>query len=267
MLDPKAINPDWGWGIKVGSPEQKTTSSTSSNSGGGNTVPNNSASSTGSTFNYPTEWNQAGDFWSQLASGNYSNPGMDWLNNLLGSGGSQAALSQWGAAQQPAMMDQFSNMTKQMAEQAGVGGTRYGSGLQNSIANYGGQLQNQFQSNLMDRWLQAQGQDVGTAGLLSQLGLGAQTGGAEGLMSLGNMKSQLPLQVASMMGGLGGQLTNQQVDPWTQMMMSLIGPTGITEQQRYTPTTFQTILSGLANTLPTSWGGGGSDIAKILGNG
>jgi hypothetical protein len=154
----------------------------------------------------------------------------------------------------PQMMDQYSNAVKQMAEQAGMGGVRYGSGLQNSIANYGGQLQNQYTKDLWDRmygsYESGQGRASGAASLLSQLGLGARESGAQGLLSLGGQKAQLPLSVASMMGGLGQQQTNQQVDPWTQMMMSLVGGTGQASPQTYTPSSLQSLLQSLGQTLP-----------------
>jgi hypothetical protein len=207
----------------------------------------------GNNFNYPTQWDQAGTTWDTMAKGNYSNAGMDWLKNLLGSGGSQAALGKWGEAQQPAMMDQYSNMVKQMAEQAGVGGTRYSSGLQGQIANYGGQLQNQFQSNLMDRWLQAQGQDVGMAGSLANMGLGASQTGAEGLLSLGGARAQLPLQVAQTQMGLGQGMSGDQQN-WYQLMNSIINGTQ-NQQQQYTPNAFQSILQSLSGTL-------GNDLEK-----
>lgn len=273
MIDSTQLKDDWGYNVGAttyGTPNKKlvdkkpgTTTSSSGTSGttgttsGGNTMPN-------STFNYPSEWDQAGDVWSQMAGGNYTNTGMDWLKNLMSSGGSPVDVSGWGAAQKATMMDDYSDMVKQMAEQAGVGGTRYSSGLQGQIANYGGKLQNQFQSNLMDRWLQSQeagmGRAYGAGGLLSQLGLGAQQGGAEGLLSLGGQRAQLPLSVASLMGGLGGQLTGQQVDPWTQMMASLLGGTGQATPQTYTPSGFQQALSGLSGTL------GNVDWSNIFGS-
>ncbi len=207
-------------------------------------------------FQYPSQWGQAGDVWSQMASGNYSNAGMDWLKNMMQSGGNAFDVSGWDKSYRPQMMDDFSNMTKQMAEQAGVGGTRYGSGLQNSIANYGSQLQNKYTKDLWDRMFGAyeagQGRAAGAGNLLSQLGLGAQQGGAEGLLSLGQARSQLPLQVAGQMAGIGQGLTGQQVDPWTQMMASLLGGTGYATPQTYTPSLFQNILAGLSNTLPSS---------------
>ena len=250
MIDPTQIKDTWGWESLMDSQAEKvnrpTSSTKTTRTAGEETMPETSTS----TFNYPDEWNQAGDFWSNMMSGDYTNPAMSWMSNMMQSGGDPVDVTGWGEAQQPAMMDQYSNMVKQMAEQSGMGGTRYSSGLLNQISNYGGQLQNQFQANLMDRWLQAQeagkGRAFGAGNLLSQMGAGA----GENMMSLGNLKSQLPLQVAQTMGGLGQSLTNQQVDPWTQMMMQLIGPTGQAYPQTYQPTGWQDILSGLGGTLP-----------------
>ena len=262
MIDATKLKDSWGWettstpGVikrKVGSAADggttgETTYTLPSTTTAGQTTGGGTMDTSG--FNFPSQWGEAEDVWRQMASGNYSNTGMDWLSNLLGSGGSQAALKEWGAAQQPAMMDQYSNMVKQMAEQAGVGGTRYSSGLQNQIANYGGQLQNQYQSNLMDRWLQAQGQDVGVANQLAQLGLGTQQTGAEGLFGLGNAQAQLPLQVSSLMSGLGNQLSGQDLS-WASLLGPLTG-NQYAQPQTYTPTGFQDFLRTLSATLPTN---------------
>ena len=216
------------------------------------------------TIQYPKQWEQAGDVWSQLASGQYTNPGMDWLTNMMQSGGSPVDVSGWGAAQQPVMMQQFSDMTKQMAEQAGMGGTRYGSGLQGNIARYGGQLQNQFQSNLMDRWLQAQeagmGRAYGAGQGLSQLGLQGQVAGAEGLGGIGDRYAQHPINVADAMMRGGGYLTSQQVDPWTQWMGQMVGNPYMT-QQTYQPSAFQDVM-GILPQVPWGdiFGGGGGGI-------
>jgi hypothetical protein len=201
---------------------------------------------------------------------------MDWLQNMMQSGGNQFDVSGWDAMYRPQMMDQYSNAVKQMAEQAGMGGTRYGSGLQNAIGNYGGQLQNQYTKDLWDRMYGAheagQNRAAGAGSLLSQLGLGARESGAQGLMSLGNYRSQLPLQVAGAMGGLGQQQTNQQVDPWTQMMMSFIGGTGQAYPQTYTPSGFQRFLQGILPGLGSALGGlgggggaGGGSLSTIPG--
>lgn len=203
---------------------------------------------------YPSEWNQAGDVWSKLAGGNYSNAGTDYWQKMMATGGSPVDVNAWGAAQKPAMMDQFSNMVKQMAEQAGVGGTRYGSGLQNSIANYGGQLMNSFEQQLANNWLAAQesgmGRAANSANQYAPLSLGAMTTGASGLQGLGSEKNALSLNLANQLAGLGGALTNQQIDPWTQMMASLVGNPAMT-QQTYQPNTMTNLL-GILGGMP--WG-------------
>jgi hypothetical protein len=190
-----------------------------------------------------------------MASGTYSNQGMDYLNNFLQGGGSSGQLSNWANAYKGTMMDDYSNMVKQMAEQAGVGGTRYGSGLQSQIGNYGSQLQNRFASDYMSQLLGAQGTDVGTATNLAGLGFGAQQSGLEGLLSLGGQKAQLPLNVAQTMMGLGQGMSGDQMN-WYNLMNSVINGTN-NQQQQYTPNTLQSILSSLGSTLPgaiDSWG-------------
>ena len=269
MIDVQKLLPDFGYGYPQPAAKTSVTKTPGQPSGTATiqpttTTPLTAGGTTGggtmADFQYPSQWGQAGDVWSQMAGGNYTNPGMDWLKNMMSSGGNAFDVSGWDKAYRPQMMDDYSNMVKQMAEQAGVGGTRYGSGLQNSIANYGGQLQNKYTSDLWDRMFGAyeagQGRAAGAGNLLGQLGLGAQQTGAEGLLGLGQNYAQLPLNVASMMSGIGQGLTNQQVDPWTQMMMSLLGPTGQAVPQTYTPSLFQSLLSSLGQTLPNdiqSW--------------
>lgn len=268
MIDRTKLADDWGYTMLGASPTTTATTgktsitkaptatvqptatqgvSTSGTWGTGGTMAN---------FQYPSEWDQLGDVWSQMASGNYTNSGMDWLKNMMGSGGNAFDVSGWDKSYRPQMMDDYSNMVKQMAEQAGVSGTRYGSGLQNSIANYGGQLQNKYTSDLWDRMFGAyesgQNRAAGAGNLLSQLGLSSAQTGAEGLLSLGQNKARLPMSVASLMSGIGQGMTSQQVDPWTQLMASLLGPTSQATPQTYTPNALQSILASLSQTLPAS---------------
>jgi len=235
-------------------------------------APNNNTSPTGGTttggtmadtnanagFNYPEQWQQAADLWSQIASGNYSNAGTDWLTQMLQGGGNPVDVQGWANARRPAMMDEYSNMVKEMAEQAGVGGTRYGSGLQNQIATYGGQLQNQFNQDLADRWMGSQenamSRALSGAGTLGSLGLGAQTTGGQGLMQSGWDYSNLPLQVANWMSGQGSQLNNQDMG-WAGLMGPFTG-NQYSSPQTYTPNWFQSLLQNVLPLLPT--GGGGS---------
>ncbi len=91
----------------------------------------------------------------------------------------------------------------------------------------------------------------GEAGLMGQQ-TANQLNAASGLAGLGSQYANLPMTVASQMANLGQGLTSQQIDPWTQMLSSLLGGTGQATAQTYTPNLFQQILSGLAGTLPTS---------------
>lgn len=258
MIDFTKIKDAWGYeptvqpgGPPAGQQGQQKTSITKKDSTATTQPMGGIPMANTSTFNYPSEWDQAGDAWSQMAQGNYTNPGMDWLTKLMQSGGGAFDQSGYDAANQPAMMDQFSNMVKQMAEQAGVGGTRYGSGLQNAIGNYGGQLQNQYNK---DKWGNAfqgyeagMGRAYGAGQGLSQLGLGARQTGLEGLFGLGNARAQLPLQVAN-------QLNNQEMG-WAGLLGQNTGNQNASPQT-YTPSMFQSILQGLTQTLPGAFAGG-----------
>lgn len=268
MIDTTKLSENWGYDPKyiegtAGNEPQNTTAhkqsitrkpdstTVTSETSGGN-MANNS-------FQYPSQWGTASDLWTKMAQGNYSNTGMDYLSKLLAGGGNPVDVQGWASARRPAMMDEYSNMVKEMAEQAGVGGVRYGSGLQGQISNYGGQLMNQFNQQMADKWMGSQenamSRALSGAGTLGGLGMqGAATGG-EGLMSLGNMYAQLPMQVASQMGGLGQSLTNQQIDPWTQMLAGLIGNTNATAQT-YTPSGLQSFLQGIMPGLSSAFSGG-----------
>lgn len=261
MIDTTKLNQgDWGyagaWGMGATEPHPSTTSggTTDSNTGNrtGNTTP---VGGNMGDIKYPSEWGQAGDVWGQMAGGNYSNQGLDWMKNWLGQGGSQGNLAGWASAYKPAMMDEYSNMVKQMAEQAGVGGTRYGSGLQSQIGNYGGQLMNKFNQDYMGQMMNAMGMDVNAAqGLGSDL-FGVQNTGAQGLFGLGGAKNDLGLGLYDRM--LQEQQMNQgnQLN-WAQMLNQAInGP--MNTQQTYQPTMGTDIMSILAG-MP--WGdifGGG----------
>lgn len=223
----------------------------------GGTTTGGTMADTNTGFKYPEQWQQAADLWSQMASGNYSNAGTDWLTQMLQGGGNPVDVQGWANARRPAMMDEYSNMVKEMAERAGVGGTRYGSGLQNQIATYGGQLQNQFNQDLADRWMGSQesamGRALSGAGTLGGLGLGAQTTGGQGLMQSGWDYSTLPMQVATQMSGFGNQLNSQDMG-WAGLMGPLTG-NQYSSAQTYTPTWFQSLLQNVLPLLPTSSGG------------
>ena len=99
------------------------------------------------------------------------------------------------------------------------------------------------------------GRASGAGSLLAQLGLGTQQAGAEGLRQSGWDYSNLPMQVANQMSGMGNMLSGQDLG-WAQFGGGLAGNQYAGEQQ-YTPSMIQQLLMGLSQTWPTSgWGGG-----------
>ena len=118
-----------------------------------------------SGFNYPSQWEQA----SQL----YSN-----LGNLMG--------PMWQSMKSKAQYD-ISDAVKQAVEQAGVGGLRYSTPLGQQVAEIGAK----GMAGIMPAYWQA--------------GLGAQQAAAGGLSNLGSLYSQLPMNVAQTMMGMAGQ--------------------------------------------------------------
>ena len=85
MIDFSKLKESWGYEAPVQSAGQRgATPQTSAPKTSITKEPTATTPTTGgtpmantSTFNYPDEWGQVGDQWSQMASGNYTNPGMD----------------------------------------------------------------------------------------------------------------------------------------------------------------------------------------------
>jgi len=262
MMDWTKLNSEWGYepsgvqpagqgtGQPAGQQKSSVTKTPTAATGGGTTVAN---TANPGNFIYPTEWDNLGDQWSQMAQGNYTNPGMDWLTKLMQSGGGAFDQSGYDAANQPAMMDQWSTGAKDIFE--GAGFNRYGSGVLNSVANYGKQLQNQYNK---DKWGNAfqgyeagMGRAYGAGQGLSQFGLGAKEAGLQGRLGLGREKAYLPLYVSN-------QLNNQEMG-WAGLLGQNTGNQNAAPQT-YTPSMFQSILQSLSSTLPSAFAGssGGS---------
>lgn len=205
----------------------------------------------------PEEWQSVADFWKSLMSGAYTNPalsaGLDYWKNLITEGGKPVDVTQYGQARKAQAMRQYEDMVKEMAEKAGVGGVRYGSGLQKSIAKYGGDLMASLESELLDRWLGAQesararefgaGQQLLPYGQLGITGAGA-------LQELGGQRAYLPLQVAQSLAGIGSALTGQEINPQTQLLASLLGQ-GVSTPQTYQPSWISNLMGFFAS--PYVW--------------
>ena len=267
------LSTEWGYGNPYGSsaankmPNKKTASTSDSSTTGGTM-----------DFKYPDAWAGLQDIYSKMANGTYSNPayneGLDWTR-MMAQSGQPTDIQGWANAYRPQMMDEYSNAVKQMVEQAGTGGTKIGggasSGVTNSIANYGGQLMNKFNSEMMGNWLNAQEaakQRRMAAGQMfptyANLGLGTTTTGAEGLLGLGNAQGNYFNNAMANLMGAGNYSNQSSIDPWTQMMASLVG-NPYYGQQTYNPSKFTNIL-GVLGSMP--WGdifssGAGSSGADL----
>lgn len=223
--------------------KKKKTTTTSDTTG--------TTSSGTSTVTYPTQWGEASDLYSKLASGTYTNTGIDYLTKLLGEGGTAGKLSSYATAQKSKMMSDYSDAVKELMESAGVGGTRYSSGLQNAIANYGAKLSTDYEADLASKYLSALGTDTTTAQNLASTLLGGAATGAGGLESIGQNYAYLPMAVASAMNSLGTSLSGQDVSGWASILSSLMGNTATS--------TAPTATSQIASIL------GGLDWEDILG--
>jgi hypothetical protein len=264
MIDTTKLSSDWGYGNMYGYKPNTSTTAT------GTTGTSTASTGTTGDFQYPDAWANLQDIYSKMANGTYSNPayseGLDWTK-MMAENGQPVDISGWADAYRPAMMDEYSNAVKQMAEQAGVGGTRYGSGLQQSIGNYGSQLQNQFNKDYMSNWLNAQESAKSRqmqAGSLyptyANLGLNATTAGTEGLLGLGNAQGNYFNNAMQSLMNSGNYSNSTSIDPWTQMMAQMVGNPSY-GQQTYNSSNFQNMLGVLGSMF-------GSDIlgGSFFGN-
>jgi hypothetical protein len=229
-----------------------------------------------STFNYPSQWGQAGDYYTGMMNANYAMPqawtDMYGMSKQMAQTGNPVDYTGWWNAQQPMLQNQLKNiydMVSQGAAQANPGVASTGTpwaitnlgtqALQNLFGQYAG-LATQGMENAANRQLQGLSQmyglGAGEAGL-SENALNRGMEAAGGLTGLGSLYANLPLSVASSMGGLGQSLTNQQIDPWTMAAMGLFGQPGQSSQRQPTTATnfFGSLLAGLPYLL-NSYGGG-----------
>jgi len=228
---------------------------------------------------YPEQWQQAGDVYSRLANQGYQMPqawqqGQDWMNQLWGQQGSPVDVSGMWNTLMPQVQRAYDEQAGQIGEQWGAmnPGVAGGSGKNRAQTDMWSRLMENMAGNVMGAGITSQenamnrmyglpgmqyNYGLGEAGLMSDTA-NRQLGAAGGLQSLGGQYANLPMQLAGYMGNLGGQLTGQQVDPWTQWLGSMFGQTqGV--PQTYNPSMFQDILRGLPTALGSfgGWGGGG----------
>ena len=218
------------------------------------------ASSTSQTMWQPSEWTQAAQYYSsmlnpaqnsawntaQTAATNMASP--DYYNKL------------WNA-QSSNLMNQWSDQTKQLAEQAGVGGTRYSSSLGRNIGQVCANLYSSMYPQFLQQRLGGQQNAISSLYNIGSGQVGAGSTGASGLAGVGSLEAQLPLSVASAMGQASQYQNQSQVSPYMSMLSQLLQNSGTT------PTTYQ--QSGLGGALQSlmyaPWGslGNGGNYAGV----
>jgi len=185
-------------------------------------------------FNFPPEWGLAG-----MTLADMTETGMP------------VDINAYAKAQLPMLQTQMSDWSKQAAEEAGLAGTRWSTPLQRNITEQANRLAQTYGADIAGKWLESQ-----------EAARGRQMGGAQGLMGLGSLYSQLPLDVSQQMMNMSTQMqgmgqteisslmqeflrTAPENNPWLQMLLGATQPGG------YSPEMYQQ--------------GGGSQWLGLLG--
>jgi len=166
-------------------------------------------------FNFPPEWGLAG-----MTLADMTETGMP------------VDINAYAQSQLPMLQTQMSDWAKQASEQAGLAGTRWSTPLQRNITEQANRLAQTYGADIAGKWLQSQ-----------ESARGRQMEGAGGLMGLGSLYSQLPLQVSQQMMDMSGQMqgmgaaeiapllqefmrTAPENNPWLQMLLGATSPGG-----------------------------------------
>lgn len=96
------------------------------------------------------------------------------------------------------------DLSKQLMEQAGLGGTRWSSVLGQKIADATARAKESWALDMFGKWIASQE-------AAKQRGLQAGMASAEGAM----FEAGLPMRVAGMMAGLAGQAQEAEMQPWS----------------------------------------------------
>jgi hypothetical protein len=185
--------------------------------------------------NYPSQWQTANDTLTGIAqNGNPVNYG-NWYNQ----------------AKTTAQFD-ITDAIRQAVETAGMGGQRWSS----SLGRTGQDIAGRTMAGLGRDWTQM---ELGA----QQQGVQNQMGAANSLMGLGNMYSQLPMDVANNMMGMGSQMQNaynQEISPFYNLWNSM---------QSYNSPWLQNMMQMAQGSQPQTYdkSGFGSMLDSIFGLG
>jgi len=227
----------------------------------------------------PENWTTATDYLKGLLSGTYGigGGGSDaWgmakarAQQMLGTG-EPVDISGWWEAQKPVYQQAYEDQMRQMAEEAGLGGTRWSSVLQRNIADMMRRGETQLTAEAMTKQLSAEEaakqRILETMGVLGQIGAGESQAGMAGaankmaaiqsLLGAGQSEAELSMNLANQLAGLGtglygmeqAQYGNIYNPPWMQYGLGLSGQAAQGLLQTYQPSTWEQ-LAGAASYLP-----------------
>jgi hypothetical protein len=151
-----------------------------------------------SSFNYPSQWGEASDFWSKMLET-----------------GMPTDIEPWWKSQQQAAGVQIERAGKEAAEQFGLGGMRYSTPLGQQLGRIGAETTAGIMPQYWGMGMQAQ-----------EAAKGRQMGAAQNLFGAGGEMARFPMEVGERMLGMGGEYQRQQMQSMYPMMQ---------EWQRMTP--------------------------------
>lgn len=200
-------------------------------------------------------------------------------NNMVGTG-NPTDVTGWWNAQQPKFQTQMGDISKQMAEQAGLGGMRWSSPLATGIAEQGRRGLENLTADFAGRQITADeaakqrmmesmsgltglGQGQANLGLANTANMFT---GAGGLANIGQLQFNAPMQAAQALQNSGNNMWNQQNammnqmynPPWMQGALQASGQSAYGTPQTYQPSFGENMLGVAGQLLPYSFGGVGN---------
>lgn len=254
---------------------------------GGNYPPMGGGAQAGQ-FPYPEEWDISSNVLSNFAQHGYPTDvpqqwgqASDFTNQMMQTG-MPVHQSDWYQQAKGVAQTDITDAIKQAAEQARLGGLRWSTPLGRTAQDIAGRRMSQFGLESMDRELAsgeaARGRQMGSLPYMYQFGAGEAglaesakqraLGATQQLMPLGQMRADLPQQLAQTAYGMGTGLYGQQQQglqslmqewlrtqpensPWMQYAMSMAGlPMPNMAPQQYNPSSLTSLLGGLGGMLP-----------------
>jgi hypothetical protein len=234
------------------------------------------------TFNAPgmDQWTKAADLYGYASTPTASPTAWgtaETAYNKMVGGGQPVDVTGWWNAQQPQFQTQMSDMAKQAAETAGMGGMRWSSplmtniadqtsrGLQNLTADFAGRqiaADEAARGRMMESMTGLSNLGQGQVGL-DQANMERMMQGAGGLAGIGDRQFAAPMQAAAALQNSGQNMFNQQTNsvnqqynpPWMQGALQASGQSAYGTPQTYQPSFGENMFGIAGQLLPYSFGG------------